>query len=354
MCISFFPARRKWIPGWAALVFLLAAGCEADRELPDLSNTPPVDIRVRRFEQDLFALDTARLDTSLAQLRADYPAFSEVYFRYLIPLDRGDFSPAEQQLVLRSFLADTLSRALYDLVQEQYPTTEQLEADLETALHYLRYYLPEVPLPQDLTTYLSQFQYAGFLYGDNQLGAGLDLFLGEAFDYSAVDPQAAIFSRYLTRTYNRQHFVEKMMRLLLEDLIPQPRNGRLLDYMIQNGKKLYLLDQVLPLTPDSIKLEITAEQVDWLRDNELQLWVYLNDEELLYSTDIQEFRKLIEESPNGGAALPPEAPGRAANWLGWQIVRSYLERQPETTVAELLALEDAQAVLQASRYKPRR
>lgn len=354
MLISFLLFIRKSIPFLGLGLILFTTACEGERELPDLSQTPPVDIQVRRFEQDFFALDTARLAEELAQLRTDYPEFSEVYFRYLIPLERGDFSPEEQLLVLRSFLTDTLTRALNDLVQETYPDLTELETDLEEAFHYLRYYLPDYPLPQDLTTYVSQFQYAGFLYGDNQLAAGLDLFLGNEFDYTAVDPQAAIFSRYLTRTYDRRHFTEKMMRLLLDDLIPQPRNGRLLDYMVQNGKKLYLLDQTLPLTPDSIKLEITAEQVEWLTENELQLWVYLNDEELLYSTDIKEFRKLIEESPNGGAALPPEAPGRAANWLGWQIVRSYMDRQPETTVAELLTMEDAQVLLQASRYKPRR
>ena len=354
MLISFPAALHKLIPFLGLFLVLTTVACESERELPDLSQTPPVDLQVRRFEQDLFALDTTRLVPALARLRADYPEFSEVYFRYLIPLERGDFSPDEQLLVLRSFLTDTLTRALNDLVQETYPALDQLETDLEKALRYLRYYLPEYPLPQNLTTYLSQFQYAGFLYGENQLAAGLDLFLGDQFDYTAVDPQAVIFSRYLTRTYNRQHFVEKMMRLLLDDLVPEPRNGRLLDYMVQNGKKLYLLDQTLPLTPDSIKLEITAAQVDWLAANELQLWVYLNDEELLYSTDIQEFRKLIEESPNGGAALPPEAPGRAANWLGWQIVRSYMERYPETSVEELLLMDDAQALLQGSRYKPRR
>ena len=336
------------------LLLFLTPACESERELPDLSETPPVDLEVRRFERELFALDTARLATELAQLRAAYPAFSDVYFRYLIPLERGDFSPEEQLLVLRSFLADTLTRALNDLVQETYPDLRQLETELEESLRYLRYYLPGVPLPQDLTTFVSQFQYAGFLYGDNQLAVGLDLFLGPEFDYARVDPQAPIFSRYLTRTYDRQHLTAKLMRLLVEDLIPQPDNGRLLDYMIQNGKQLYLLDQVLPLTPDSVKLEVTAEQVDWLAENEFQLWLFLNNEELIYSTDIQQFRKLIEESPNAGTRLPAEAPGRAANWLGWRIVRGYMERNPEATVADMLAVRDAQAFLEASGYRPRR
>jgi len=52
--------------------------------------------------------------------------------------------------------------------------------------------------------------------------------------------------------------------------------------------------------------------------------------------------------------LTEESPGEVGNWMGWQIVKSYMNRHPETTLQELVALDDMQEILSKSRYKPRR
>jgi hypothetical protein len=50
--------------------------------------------------------------------------------------------------------------------------------------------------------------------------------------------------------------------------------------------------------------------------------------------------------------MPKAAPGRTANWLGWQMVKSYMKRFPETTFEELINMQDSQALMDQSRYKP--
>jgi len=52
--------------------------------------------------------------------------------------------------------------------------------------------------------------------------------------------------------------------------------------------------------------------------------------------------------------MPPEAPGRTANWIGWKIVKAYMNRHPEVTPADLLNIKESQKILDGSRYKPRR
>jgi len=52
--------------------------------------------------------------------------------------------------------------------------------------------------------------------------------------------------------------------------------------------------------------------------------------------------------------MPPEAPGRIANWIGLKIVESYFRQHPETSLQELIELQDSDAFLQASKYKPKR
>ena len=76
--------------------------------------------------------------------------------------------------------------------------------------------------------------------------------------------------------------------------------------------------------------------------------------DLLYSTRRSEFDKLIVPSPFGATWMPRESPGKAANWIGWQIVSAYMERHPDATIQDLLAMEQAQSILDGSNYRPAR
>jgi len=40
--------------------------------------------------------------------------------------------------------------------------------------------------------------------------------------------------------------------------------------------------------------------------------------------------------------------------MGWQIVKVYMKKHPEMTLKQLLALDNAQEVLEQSGYKPPR
>jgi hypothetical protein len=50
--------------------------------------------------------------------------------------------------------------------------------------------------------------------------------------------------------------------------------------------------------------------------------------------------------------MPRESPGKAANWIGWQIVKAYMERHPNTSFQQLLAIESPQMILDGSNYRP--
>lgn len=335
--------------------FIFLASCsKQEKNLPEVDHLRP-NITLLRFEQALFQADTNKLANTIESLQAQYPGFSDIFFRHIVPIQRGDFSPEEQLLVLKAYLR-------YPLIQEIFSRSQAIDldgsrrskvAELSQALAYFAHYLPEVPLPDTLVTFVSQFEYAGFLYGNNQLALGLDMFLGPDFDYKSVSPNEPIFSDYLARTYTPEHITSKLMQLLIDDLLNEPENGRLIDYMVYNGKKLYLLDQVMPLAADSIKLEITGAQAAWLAENEAPVYVYLQSEELLYETDLRKYRKYIDPSPNS-PGMPEEAPGRSANYIGWKIVSAWMDKHPEASIQDMLAISDGQRILAESRYKPNR
>lgn len=334
------------------LLCVQACECGKGKDIPDVSAIP-MDVEIKRFEQALFSLDTNDFANDLAQLEVEFGEFSNLFFSQILGSKDERIAPEGHAAYVRGFVSYPGVRQLYDTTMLVYPNAEQLEKDFEQAFRFFKYHFPTQPLSGEVVTFISEYTIGGFLYGENSIAVGLDLYLGADYPYAAYNPANPNFSQYLTRSFNRDHIVLKSMKLLVQDLLQGPIGNKLLDHMIHNGKELYILDQLLPLAPDSVKLEYSAKQVEWCNENEANIWAYLLAENMLYSTELNKFRKLVEYSPNS-PGMPEEAPGRTANWLGWQIVKAYMKKHPEMTLEELIALDDAQAVLDGSRYKPKR
>jgi hypothetical protein len=83
------------------------------------------------------------------------------------------------------------------------------------------------------------------------------------------------------------------------------------------------------------------------------MWAYFIKEELLYNSEWAKIRKYVDYSPNS-PGMPPQAPGRTANWLGWQMVKAYMRQFPDTSLEDMLQIADAQNLLDAAKYKPQR
>lgn len=336
------------------MLTIFLGACSADRDTPPDVSHLNASLAVERFERDLFGLDTNQVATELANLAQVYPDFLDIFTANVLDIGAVDDPTPAQLDFLRGMIQFPALRRLYDTVQVVYPDLEEVRAELEQALRYYQYYFPDQPVPQRLVTYISEYTYAAFVYGDNDLAVGLDMFLGADYPYQRFNPGNAYFSNYLTRTYNRDHLPAKVMRILVDDLLPPGRGERLLDMMAHNGKRLYLLDKLMPELADTVLFEVTPEQMTWLEENELNLWSYLLTEDLLYSSEYQDIRKLVEPSPSGQPILPVESPGGAANYIGWRIIDAFMERHPELPLRELLLYTDAQEILDDSRYKPAR
>jgi len=79
-------------------------------------------------------------------------------------------------------------------------------------------------------------------------------------------------------------------------------------------------------------------------------WRELVKNEVLYSKKQEEVTRLMGDGPFT-AGFPRESPGHIGEWIGYRIVRSYLDDHPEVTFAQLFAMTDPRAILKS--YKPR-
>ena len=50
--------------------------------------------------------------------------------------------------------------------------------------------------------------------------------------------------------------------------------------------------------------------------------------------------------------MPQESPGRIGNWVGWKIVKKYMNKHSNVSLHELMSEKNAQQILSKSGYKP--
>ena len=142
-----------------------------------------------------------------------------------------------------------------------------------------------------------------------------------------------------------------MKTLYFAEVWSNPAMKTLLDRMIAGGKILYYLDAVLPNTPDTVKLCYTRKKLEWAVENEKNIWAFLVHDELLYVSDFDTQSNLINDGPFT-KGFSNDSPARLGIFIGWQIVKEFMLRHPETSLQELMSLNDAQTILQQSGYKP--
>ncbi|MDX1476984.1 MAG: hypothetical protein R3301_04730 [Saprospiraceae bacterium] len=332
---------------------ILFAGCGKGSNIPSVDHLDG-SFQLVRFDTVLWGLDSTSSDTDIQAVADAHPAFWELYFAHILPLSQLSDSTAEFYDAIRQLVSDPRLRFIADTVSMIYPDLTDIAMRLRRAFQYYQYYFPG-NRPPSVYTLISDFGYFPFIFEDENgdaLGISLEMFLGSGFPYREFVGNHPAFSSYLLRSLNREHVVKKALDVMIDDILGPPSGDRLVDLMLHNGKRLYLLDKLLPEHPDTVIMEYTPAQLAWCRENERNLWAHFLAEDLLYSNEFSKINKLVTYSPNA-PGLPPEAPGRVANWTGWQIIRAWEAREPGLSVVDVVATRDAQRILELARYKPR-
>jgi hypothetical protein len=332
-------------------LFFLLFSCKDEKKIP---NVDIIDIKldIVRFDQAMFALDTANIDAGLQKLSRLYPAFYHLYFNNILPLTNDS---SKLGLSVKNFINDQQIHKLYDTTQTVMKNWPEIEKEIKQAFRFVKYYIPTFKPPK-IYTFISEYSMQRMIFQDKNadgLGIGLDLFLGNQYPYKSVDPTNPNFSAYLTRTFNSQHIVPKSIDLIIDNLFDNIEGTKLIDIMIANGKKLYLKKLFLPLTNDTLIFEYTPPQLEWVKKNELEIWSFFADQNLVYESIPVKIAKYINASPNA-PGMPAEAPGRTANYIGLKIVEAYLQKYPKTSLEHFIEMKDAQKILELSKYKPKR
>jgi hypothetical protein len=111
---------------------------------------------------------------------------------------------------------------------------------------------------------------------------------------------------------------------------------------------MYILEAMMPDMEEHLIARYTAEEYDYAKASESSIWQYLVDMDWIYSVDMKVKLRFFEEAPTTVGI--DDSPGRIGQFMGWQMVRSFMEENEEVTVEELLNNTSETKILKA--YKP--
>ncbi|MCD4789660.1 MAG: hypothetical protein K8R37_06630 [Bacteroidales bacterium] len=320
------------------LISVLFFSCKTstNRMDVDISDIKIKKIKIQRYGQALFTLDRNNLKEELKRLQPEFGIFLS-----------GDLNDT---LKIYDFISDTLLISVSKDCNKVYPNLNELEIELTKALKHYRYYYPKGIIPE-IYTYISGFDYEyPVQYYDNNLLIALDMYLGENYPkYKNLGLPA-----YCIRKFRKEYIARDCMNEIARSKINYKKTGStLLDLMMNEGKILWFIDAMMPDVADSLKIDYTGKQMKWAEDNEGYIWAFLIENELLYSTEKQKLQKFILDGPFT-SYFGNESPPRLGWWIGWQIVREYMNNHTGILLNELMNEYDAQKILSKSGYKPGR
>ena len=331
------------------LICLIFLSCN-DKKAPDISNIK-LNMKIERFDQELGSIKSDEISEKIPALRKKYSWFFDDYMEKIISV--GLVNDTVYYTNLKSIIQNKDYLELKSTVDKTFPNLKQQEEEINRAFKYIRYYYPKQKLPR-LISFLSGFAVQTPI-GNDYIGIGLDMFLGESGSrfYPALRQS---IPGYIARRFNPQNISPRVIESFIrEEMFPDQDSDRnLLSKMIYNGKILYLMDAVMPQTNDSLKIGYTKEQLEWCSENEASIWAYLLQNELLFESDYMKIQKYLAEAPfTPGVGENSSSAPKLGIWTGWQIVRKYMEKNPEISLQQLMLEKDSQKILTDSNYKPR-
>ncbi len=304
---------------------------------PDVEN--PVTIDIERLEGQLLNANNK------ASLRTFLQA-NPIITNYFLQRNSYPDDSIMMEVLLKKFSNPYIDTLMQE-VDQVFGDLSILERELSTAFGNLKYYYPEVQIPK-IQTIVTGLDYDLFV-SDSLIIIGLDYYLGPGARFRPVN-----MYQYILKRYAPDYIVPSIM--LLNGISPtynktQVKDKTILADMISYGKSYYFAKHMLPCTPDSTIIWYTQNEIVGSTKNMDIIWSHFVENELLYETNHVVKKKYIDDRPKT-YEIGDEAPGRIGTWLGWQIVRKYMDEHPQSSLPEMMQMESAQQLFKESRFKP--
>ncbi len=331
---------------------------------------PETQVDVERYELMLLELGQQLPDQPKDTTAACVNNFDKVVGDELFAMAQTIYPEADSTMLARQPQAqtafkqdmcgisrDTLYQNLFDTIRKHYPAEYDFASRFEQPFARLKKNFPELALPRIRTIALGvdarvnwQMQYhhnrVRWFKDAKLLTISLEYFLGPKTKY--LHP---MMPKYVRAHCTPEQLQPVALHAIIQELhkpLQQHETPRLIDYMLNAGIRYEALQQLDPELPPHVIMRYSPEKYEWSKANEAAIYNHLLPK--LYESNPLKYDAYINEAPFTkafGKASPP----RLAEFIGWQIVKAYVENESPELKA-LVENRNYTRVFKQSNYKP--
>lgn len=330
-------------------LLFVSCGKKEKAILIDPSSGKEITMNVNRFEDVLF--DKTQKDFK-AHLQSNYEAYKPLFKTTL------DNPPYFQ--MVQEFASDTVLISAYKIVKKRYPNLNWVSDEITPAFARLLKEYPDTKIPK---LYSMMFGPAEFSYSYASRVIAEKDFIAFSIDLYSVNilpeyQRYAQFPKYMMTILDSAYLVPDIMNIYLRNVttynIPLKEDNpesSLCDVIVERGKYLYAVRQLLPDCSLSSIFRYTPEQMKWVEKSEYNIWAYIIQNNILYLKDRTKYMHLITEGPSTKGING--SPSRLGDYIGYKIVEKYM-KENKKTLKQLFETKDAREILRMSAYKPKK
>lgn len=299
----------------------------------------PLDIDASDVQVDLefINMDSVFVHSDPDQLLAAHRAFQqeigEIYeyeLGYCLRIGSADDSTVLNSISL--FVQDPFIKRVEKRIVEKFNNLSPFKTKIIDGFKHLKYHLPSKKLPESIVFMNSVFVSSAFST-EKQIGIGIERYLGSDTDVIKELPPS-VFFEWVKEGMDPKFLVrDAISSWVMTHYVPEV-DGNLAENIIRWGKILYLTEAALPDESEAIIPRYSEEDYKWALDNEYSLWKYLVDQKMLFRIDERNKNNMLGDGPFT-PGLPEKGPDRLGQFLGWRMVRKYMEIK-DITVEELI------------------
>jgi hypothetical protein len=248
-------------------------------------------------------------------------------------------SSADSEVVLgiQQFYNDPFAKRVSAAIKKQFADLTTEKKQILDGFKHLKYHFPEGNIPRNIVFINSCFN-VNSLSTTKEIAIGLDRNLDPKTDVIKELP-GSYFPTWIKEAWNRDFLVRDaicswvMTHYVLPKVVESDNtdfnwgvNCNLAENIVRWGKVMYLTKAAMPDVSNAIIMRYSEEDYKWAQDNEVSLWKYLVDQNLLFKKDELMVANLLNDGPFT-VGLPEKGPDRMGQYLGYRLVEDYVKNK---------------------------
>jgi hypothetical protein len=223
---------------------------------------------------------------------------------------------------LKRFYSNNYIQRLGGTIKKTHGNFSSEKKELFIAFRRLKAFFPERKIPNQVYFINSSFS-ASVFSTEKEIAIGVERYLGSNEKVIKELPTNQFYT-WIKNGMKKEYLSRDVMAGWLMTHYCTETSENYASEMMRWGKILYITQGTLPNVKTNTILRYTNKQFNWALKNEGVFWKYLVENELLFKTDEKTRSNLLNEGPFTGG-LPEESPDRLGQFLGWRIVKQYME-----------------------------